>query len=175
MPLEYNEKGELIDLEVKPKSAHWANAVPDIPVSESDVILIGHIADAHAYLSNDKTGVYSEFKIDVESVLKNDKLQTLYEIVADRSGGSVRFPSGKVQRVYVFRGQRMPQLGNRYVFFLKRNALEHDVTIITGYELRKGKILALDNLPPYNSNNNSNEIDFLQLLRSKIEKNSRRH
>lgn len=170
MPLEYNEKGELIDLEVKPKSAHWTNNVPALPVSQSNVILIGRIADAQAYLSNDKTGVYSEFKIEIESLLKFDATTSPYEIVADRSGGAVRFPSGKVQRIYTFRGQRMPQVGHRYVLFIIRNAPEEDLTILTGYELREGKVVALDSLPPYTRDNGSGENDFLQLIRGKIEK-----
>jgi hypothetical protein len=122
-------------------SAHWASDLPTIPVSQSDVILIGTVVDSQAYLSDDKTGVYSEFGIHVGEVLKGGL--SIPIISAERFGGAVRFPSGVIQK-YRASGQGMPKHGRRYLFFLKKNDQDDDFSILTGYELRGEKIVPLD-------------------------------
>jgi hypothetical protein len=126
-------------------SSHWARNVPAIPVSQSDVILIGAVANSHAYLSDDKTGVYSEFDINVEEVLKVVGSITLNSqaISAERFGGAVRFPSGVIQK-YRTSGQGMPKQGRRYLLFMKRTDQSDDFSILTGYELRGEKVVPLD-------------------------------
>jgi len=52
------------------QSDHWSREVSAIPAAQSDVVLIGEVTDAHAYLSDDKTGVYSEFTILTGTALK---------------------------------------------------------------------------------------------------------
>lgn len=126
-----------------------APAEPALPVSQSDAVLIGDIADAQAYLSTDKTGVYSEFTTRISDVLKNASSLPLApggSVAVERSGGRVRFPNGKV----VLRGfshKTMPRVGKRYLLFLKYNEQGQDFSIITGYELRSGKIYPLDGVP----------------------------
>jgi len=65
---------------------------PAFPVSRSDTVVIGEVKDAAAYLSQDKTNVYSEFAVQIESVLVNTSpLQIVSNnaIVTERSGGRV--------------------------------------------------------------------------------------
>jgi hypothetical protein len=127
-------------------STHWWKGLPAIPTTQSDIILIGEIMDAQAYLSNDKTGIYSEFTVRATEVLKNDGNASLYPgstITVERFGGAVKFPSGVIQR-YKTRNQRMPLTGSQYVLFLKRTDQEQDFSIITGYELREQRVIPLD-------------------------------
>jgi hypothetical protein len=113
-------------------------------------VIIGEVADAQAYLTEDKTGIYSEFVVRVEEVLKNSATPPLVpdsSISAMRGGGAVRFPSGKVIR----KGQPykpLPRVGRRYVFFLKyNNDGGQDFKIITAYELRESRVFPLDGEP----------------------------
>jgi hypothetical protein len=102
------------------------------------------VVDAQAYLSDDKTGVYSEFSIRIDEVFKNDSLKPGFPgglVVAERYGGRVRFPSGRVT-FYGNRDQGMPRLGGRYVFFLERD--DQQYSILTAYELSSGRIYPLD-------------------------------
>ncbi|MGB8509301.1 MAG: hypothetical protein WCD76_13010 [Pyrinomonadaceae bacterium] len=154
---------------VTPRSANWVADVPSIPVTQCNVALIGEVSDARAFLSNDRTGIYSEFTITAEKILKSDvDINQGQSVIAERAGGSVRFPSGNIQRIYVFRGQRMPSLHNRYLFFLKRNETEETYTLLTGYAIQDGKISSLDNIQPYLSYTNSNEDYFLSLVKNLI-------
>ena len=133
--------------DVVSSSAHWAMDLPALPVAQSDAVVICEITNAQAYLSDDKTGVYSEFTIRVDEVLKSDSqapLATGFSIDVERAGGRVRFPSGHIGQYYIS-GQGMPRVGRRYVLFLKRNNDGEDFSIITGYELRAGRVFLLDN------------------------------
>jgi hypothetical protein len=132
-------------------NANWGDDLSALPVDKSVAIIVGQITDRAAYLSADKTGVYSEFTISVEKVLKNSSGVTLSEggsIAVERDGGRVRFPSGHIT-ISRIPGQGMPLLGKRYVLFLTHNfpirgLQEKDLYILTGYELRGGKVYPLD-------------------------------
>lgn len=133
-------------VEELPLNAHWWWGLPALPVRMSQAILIGEIVDAKAYLSSDRTGVYSEFTIRINEVLRKGSdidLVLVGDVLAQRPGGAVRFPSGRLQR-YTIAQQGMPLIGRRYVFFLKCNTVGQDFSILTGYELRNGRVLPLD-------------------------------
>ena len=106
---------------------------------------------AQAYVTPDKTGIYSEFGIAVETVIKNDpneQLQGDTSIIVERNGGGVRMRSGKIVISWV-NHQNMPRVGGRYVLFLiyqfqTLNDTGKDFSILTGYELRNGLVHLLD-------------------------------
>jgi len=119
---------------------------PAIPAAQSDVVVIGEVVGSEAHLSDDRTGVYSEFTLLVEEVLKNVSGREVGgggTLSADRSGGGVRFPSGKVLRRGRLR-ETMPLVGGRYLFFLRYDEEADAFSIITGYELRGGRVFPLD-------------------------------
>lgn len=160
------------NITVKPKSAHWTESVPALPIAQSNAVVVGEVVDAHAFLSEDKTGIYSEFTIAVDEVIKTDApLNPGQSVITERAGGAVRFPSGKVQRIYVFRGQRLPLIGNRYLFFLKREETISDFSILTGYEFQQEKVASLDTIEPYTSYTGTDAKTFLDLVRNKVRLN----
>ena len=119
---------------------------PAIPVSRSDVVVIGRITDAKAYISSDRTHVYSEATVTIEEVLKGDPRCPLIpgaELDAERSGGAVRFPSGKILRRGSL-GMNIPHAGGRYLLFLTYNDEGKDFPIVTGYELLGNHVFPLD-------------------------------
>lgn len=130
----------------------WEVGLPALPVAKSDAIVIGEITEAQAFLSTDKTSVYSEFTLRVDEVLKNDGRTPILPstpITAERVGGRVRFPSGHVALSFMH-GQGLPRIGRRYALFLTHNfsifggVQEQDFYILTGYELRSGTVIPLD-------------------------------
>lgn len=132
-------------------NSDWNLRLPALPVARSAAIFIGTVVEAKAHLSPDKTGVFSEFAFQVESILKNDphrKVDGGETISVERSGGRVRMPSGKLIVSWT-NNQNMPKVGSRYVFFLT-HAFEtagdtgNDFYLLTGYEFKDGKLLLLD-------------------------------
>ncbi|HEV2914905.1 MAG TPA: hypothetical protein VGX92_16635 [Pyrinomonadaceae bacterium] len=124
---------------------HWFLSIPALPTAQSNVIVIGDVISSQAYLSNNKEGVYSEFGLQVERVLKDDKhiIAIGNTIDVEREGGRVRQSSGRITR-YSINGQNMPLVGKRYLFFLTCADPEQAFHIITGFELRAGKVFPLD-------------------------------
>lgn len=150
---------------------HWPEGFPPLPVAESDLIVIGEVLGAHAYLSTDKSDVYSEFTFRIDEILKNkNEAATLLQpsVVVTRSGGRVRFPAGEIQLVYNT-GQGMPRIGRRYLVFLK--CTDQDFDLLTGYEMRAGHIFPLDDgTPNFIAFENADETTFLADLREKIKR-----
>lgn len=141
--------------------------LPAFPFDKSSVVVVGQVTHAQAYLSNDKTGVYSVFTIKVTEVLKNSLKTPLIApslVEAEREGGRVRFPNGRLH-LYKISEQDMPRVGLRYVLFLTNTNEEPNLQILTGYELREGKVYALDTLPNTRKHENADEVKFLCELR----------
>jgi hypothetical protein len=121
------------------------NSISDIPIEKSTVILEGQVNDSKAFLSNDKSGVYSEFTIVVSKVLKSNDdavIKSNETITAERFGGRVRYPSGKIIR-YKISEQGSPSVNSKYLFFLSKTQT-NGYKILTAYELKDDKVFALD-------------------------------
>lgn len=119
--------------------------ISDLPVDESALIVEGIVTNSEAFLSEDKSGVYSEFSVRVSRVLKVNpdlSVRTNDTIITERFGGRVRYPSGKIVR-YKNADEGSPVKGEKYLFFLKE-VDQNSYKILTAYELRGNKVFALD-------------------------------
>ena len=124
----------------------WMQSLPALPVKASDAVVMGDVTNAHAYLSPDKTGVYSEYTVRVDEVLKQYSAAPLLTggiVDAQREGGRVRFASGRIQS-YVTHYQGVPVAGRKYLLFLKRTEQADVFILLTGYEQRDGHLYPLD-------------------------------
>lgn len=156
----------------------WLYRLPALPVTLSDAVLIAEVADAQAYMSDDKAGVYTEFTVRVAEVLKDNQASVSVGslLVTKREGGRIRFPSGHILR-YGLEYQGMPRVGKRYLFFIRRNDAEENPYILTGYELRAGHVFPLDGvhqhrgagkLMQFTAYENADESVFLNAVRDAI-------
>jgi hypothetical protein len=164
------------EAEVTADLSHWAMGLSAIPVDQSSSVVIGEVMDAKAYLSNDKTGVYSEFVFHVDKALKDGSkhLKSGSSILVARTGGRVRFPSGRVSQ-YFTAGQGMPRIGQKYILFLLRSEEEKYFYILTGYELRGGQVYLLDNPGrghPITTYKGKDELSILKEIQTAIAKDS---
>jgi len=133
----------------------WDVRLPALPVERSAAVVIGTVRSAHAYLTPNKTGIYSEFQVAIETVVKNDLNNLIKDgatITVERNGGRARMPSGKIVISWVSH-QNMPRAGGRYLLFLTHdfetlNDTPKDFYLLTGYELRDGQVHLLDDTPP---------------------------
>ncbi len=152
---------------------HWPADFKPIPVSASDTIIVGTICDANAHLAEDKNSVYSEFTLRIDSLLKNNtglSLISRESVTLVRRGGRVRYPSGHISWFFVV-GQGMPKLNARYVLFLKMTDEEGLFDILTGYEIRDGRIEPLDYSPGvvgFDRYSGSDATAFINEIRSTI-------
>jgi hypothetical protein len=127
----------------------YAGQIDALPVSRSAAVVIGTILSSKAFVSKDRTYVYSDFQVRVDQVLKQDPKANLAiggRMVASRGGGTIHFPSGHVKD-YVNHGEGMPAIGSQYLFFLVKPDIpepEYEVIIGGAYELRNGMVHPLD-------------------------------
>jgi hypothetical protein len=127
----------------------WEVGLPALPAEQSSAVITGEVLSARAYVSTDRSGVYSEFTILVNEVLKNDERAPLAPgglISADREGGRVRIRPGQTV-LFTIKGQRMPLAGRQYVLFLSEDGPPgSNYRIVTGYEVREGRVFPLDDV-----------------------------
>jgi hypothetical protein len=126
---------------------------PTLPVAESRLIVIGKILDSRAFVSNNRKGVYSEYSLQVQSIIKDDKGPETRAgdiVTIDRSGGQVRYPNGQ-KVMYFIAGQDLPEVGQMYTVFLNKEGDEENPNykIITAYQLKDGQVFPLDKFPAF--------------------------
>lgn len=103
-------------VEPLPTNAHWWLGLSAVPMDQSDVVILGNIVARDTHLSDDRTGIYSEFTVQVNEVFRDSTSAVVAgsPLFVNRPGGSVRFASGKIQR-YRLSGQGFPRAGSQYV------------------------------------------------------------
>src|SRR5207253_10509831 len=113
----------------------------------------GTITHSQAFISNDRSAVYSEFQVIVNKILKNNDALGITpdaNIVAERVGGRIRFASGRAQ-LRGDSGRNLPHKSKQYALFLKWDEPGKDFMIVTGYEIRGESVYPLDGLPDPNT------------------------
>ncbi|HEY4423212.1 MAG TPA: hypothetical protein VGN10_03345 [Pyrinomonadaceae bacterium] len=141
--------------------------LPALPINESDLVLIGQVLSAKAHRSENKRGIFSEFEVRVDEVLKgrDPRVNDQPVITVERTGGFLRYPNGRKVLFFV-QGYGMPEVGARNVLFLK--IAGQGVRILTVYELDPAGVLPLDSGNKFQRFRGENEATFIKILRESI-------
>jgi hypothetical protein len=175
------DNSQMESIEANPTSEEVSivseSVIPDLPVAMSDLIIEGRVTDSNAFLSDDKTGIYSEFTVSVQDVFKSSASVQKHDVITtERYGGRVRFPSGQIAR-YKVAGQGAPAKGVTYLFFLKRKD-NGNYLILTAYEMRGRQVFALDGSrfnirgkgkSSFDKHNGQDEQEFRKNLKSALQ------
>ena len=144
---------------------------PDVeafPAAESNLIVIGTVTDAKGYVSEDRSAAYSEYAVNVTEVLKGADKLTSKSIIAEREGAKIALSDGRRYWYWVMK-QGTPQIGYRYLLFLKDTPEGKDYSVLTGYELSKGRVSPLDAISgKYEEFDGHEESAFLEIVRSSV-------
>lgn len=144
--------------------------VPALPIIQSGLIITGEILTSQAYLSNDKSGVYTELTVRVREVLKNtlpSRVNRGDVVTVEREGGIVRYPNGH-QRLYQLAGEGMPTVARQYVLFLRAIEQSEDFYVLTGYELSPAGVVPVDERHHFKAYEGYEAQAFLNVIRSSI-------
>jgi hypothetical protein len=138
-----------------------------LPISGS-IIVIGTVTSGKAYINQEHTGVFSEYRVAVKEVLKPDPESAISaqdEVTTWTAGGSLQFQSGHI-RHFVIAGRGFPEVGTQYVFFLRRpDRNVKDYAISTAFSIKDQVVSPLDDGQDKNSLDGMPLIDFLDKLR----------
>lgn len=146
-----------------------------IPASQSDAVILGTVVGVQPYLADDKKSIYTEFSIRVEEAFKvapSTQVTTENLIVADQEGGALRLKDGRTLRYFVGGTSRFPILNGRYVLFLSLVNNRQDLSILSGYELREGTVVSLEEGGDASPYANWDEGSFLRALRNAVKTES---
>jgi hypothetical protein len=132
---------------------------PGLPVS-STAIVVGTVDNGKAFVSEDRTFVYSDYHVRIGEVIKADPEKPIRvgaQILAWVLGGSIRFPAGHLKH-FVISGRGFPESGMQYVLFLRRtDPAIRDYAISTAYEVKDGVVL------PLNDNEDSKQFEGMKV------------
>ena len=179
--LRYNRGGRDLTIEREGElfiEQIWPRGTPWIPMDDSKLAVVGKVLRTRAYLSEDRSNIYTEYTIAPEDVLKADGTQMgghQSEITIDRPGGILRLSSGKVVECgpYIcYLGYL--RTGNRYVVFARASNGGKDLEMFKGYELRGGQVLKLDQAGDKLPSEFSDEEAFLSAARRAVTRSHRR-
>jgi hypothetical protein len=135
-----------------------------MPFDTNDAVVVGTVTAGQSYLSNDKRDIYSEFKMKVQEIIQASDIVYLRandSIDIQRKGGAIRLLSGKVLTRAVL-ADSMPQIGSRYLLFLKYDHSTQDYAVLNAYQLAGNEVYRLDDL----SWNDSRYPELVHPLRS---------
>ena len=138
-----------------------------LPMEQSDLAVVGTIADAKGYVTEKKSTAYSEYSINITEVMKGSANLTGSQVTAERFGAKVVLPSGRSILVWDA-NHGMPEIGHRYVLFLKYSSEGKDYLIVTAYDLRNGQVMSIDRFPQCAFFDGNEETAFLDLVRSSV-------
>jgi hypothetical protein len=161
-------------IEVITLNSEWEVNLPALPVDESDAIVLGDVTEVGAYLSSDKSSIYSEFTVSVKDIVKNYSrvpVMTGSSVSTTRRGGAVRLPDGRLVRSVVS-AQNLPRKGRQYVFFLRYNDQGQDFSIVTAYRLRNAQITALDDVAHFAAYKGTNQKSFFDAIQRAVVRSS---
>jgi hypothetical protein len=122
-----------------------ARPIDPLPVALSGLVVIGSVTGRNSYLSEDKTGIYTEYSIHCDKVLfKRTSLAAPGDIVLTIRGGAVELPTGRVLREYVLGTPWLRLLPTqRYVLFLRYRASIDAFDIFKVWQIVDGKTQAM--------------------------------
>lgn len=150
-----------------------------LPVVDSDTIILGSLSTAQPYLSEDGTSLYTEYTISVEQVIKDSANLTLKagSIVAlFRMGGALRLAFGRVIRLDVHGLDDPPVKGHRYVWFLNYDARGYWFRAVKLWEMRDSGAAPMDPFDQGLANagrsqhTGMSEADFLNAVRDEVQR-----
>jgi hypothetical protein len=139
-----------------------------LSVAESRLIVAGRILGANAFVSGNRKGVYTEYSLQIQSIIKNDRSadHQVGDIIGiDRSGGMVRYPSGQ-KVMYFLAGQGIPETGGNYIAFLNKEGDDENPNykIITIYQLKGGQVFPVDSFPSGNEMKGLDQNTFISRI-----------
>lgn len=104
------------------------------------------VTDGRSYLSNDKRAIYSEFSLQIKTVLADKSgaaLKPGLRIAAIRQGGAIKLPGGGL----LARGcqeKSLPGVNREYLVFLQYLKPQDVFPILNAFELVPGHVYLLD-------------------------------
>ena len=117
--------------------------MPELPVDESQVVVVGTVERAQPFLTSSKSSLYTEYTIRVTDIVKSAaEVPVNDSLVILRRGGKARLEDGRVI-VWDVHGEGYPyRAGEQYLFFLGYRRDEAAYLVQRAWQIEQGVIKA---------------------------------
>lgn len=93
--------------------------VPELPVQQSDVIVVATVVAADSHMLPGEAGIYTEYRARASRVVSNHSKWNGPALDIVQWGGAIQTKAGRVLR-HLFQGQGTPiEIGREYLIFLQ--------------------------------------------------------
>jgi hypothetical protein len=117
----------------------------ELPVAESDVIVVATVSAADSYVLPDEAGIYSEYRAAASRIVRNQSAWTGPDLDILGRGGAVRTASGRVLR-HALSGEGTPiETGREYLMFLTYVRDAECFRFVKVWQVREGVMRANSN------------------------------
>ena len=138
--------------------------LPELPVTMSQVIVIGRVTSITPWLTPGNKTIYSEYGVAVDSVLMNRsnwKQDTTLDVV--QMGGSASLPNGGTVSVTTRGlGERI-ETGHTYVFFLIYVPIAESFKFVKTWDVTDGHAVPISGDDVGRARNNTSTVSGLLL------------
>ncbi|WP_321477627.1 hypothetical protein [uncultured Paludibaculum sp.] len=114
----------------------------ELPIAESDVILVGRIESLSPHLVPGGTAIYTEYHVDVDSIVKNAARWKGPVCDVVEIGGSGLTPDGRALRQTAMGFGKQIEAGAEYVMFLRYVDRAECFRIVKLWQVRNGVLVA---------------------------------
>ena len=142
------------------------NSVPlsELPVEISDVVAVGKVLTITPWLIAGNKGLYSEYLVDVSSVLMNHSgWQQSGSLDVVGLGGFAQLAGGNVVGHIVHGIGLQIEAGNTYLLFLKYRPTGQCFTWVKAWDVSSGKAVAVRNDDLHRAKENLSTVNGLPL------------
>lgn len=116
--------------------------LPD-KLERSELVVVGTLQSARAFETRDGLGLYSEFTLNTDVILRGNP-GSASTVTLLRMGGV--WASKGHSKTILTNGQGFPQVSERYAIFASRSKWSRaDWHLVTAFEIVDGRLVALDN------------------------------
>jgi hypothetical protein len=134
--------------------------MPELPVSQTQTILVGRIATITSRPVAGLQGVYTEYHVVVSGdILLNKSGSTNSTFDVLEIGGFSQMPDGRVFGHHLSGVGRELEAGTTYLMFLNYHPAADCFTIVKLWEVRNGVVLAVANDDLARANHNASSIN----------------
>lgn len=118
--------------------------IPPFPVSMGPIVVVVQIAAFQPFLSNDRTAIYTELRVNIERVFKDSEavLSGISSLTVPELGGALRLPGGKIVKQFIPPSEMLGDVGARYVLFLTYDSKHNWFGVVKAWELQNGRVKA---------------------------------
>jgi hypothetical protein len=137
---------------------------PELPVGKSQVVLVGKVISITPWLVTGDTGLYSEYRIDVSSILMNHsswQQGTILDLVG--VGGLAQIEKVGILSHLVSGSGHQIETGSTYLLFLNFQPTAQCFTFVKAWDVSSGHVIAVSNDDLYRVTRNTSMVNGLPL------------